>query len=263
MFVPDSYHQDFAARSPLQISEKSRTAYLSNTTSSLIGCMIPILALLYLSIVSWIHRYSQRHLRPLNKVSSVRLQRYAPLLYIYIVLSSLVELALTSWLLLQYRFHHNFPNTRTRTSVRLLLFAACWTTLTAGVYSVLFLHPIWSKHPVSSVGAQTLWVSVTWLIWIVGTALLNSSVPSLLLHVRCSDVVYCGQIQALFGDMHGPFQLRIFTDACVSVAVSVLETLTLTGGMITLIWLAWQSTRGIMHEGTLPRLPKKGASCST
>lgn len=78
MFVLTNYHGGIAARSPLQVSEESRTAYLSNTISSLIGCIIPILALLYLSVVSWIHRYSQRRSRPLNKISGVRMQRYAP-----------------------------------------------------------------------------------------------------------------------------------------------------------------------------------------
>lgn len=78
MFVSVDHYRGIAARSPLQVSEESRTAYLSNTISSLIGCIIPILALFYLSVVSWIHRYSQRHSRPLNKISGVRMQRYAP-----------------------------------------------------------------------------------------------------------------------------------------------------------------------------------------
>lgn len=96
---------------------------------------------------------------------------------------------------------------------------------------MLFLHPIWSKHPVSSVGAQTLWVFVTWLIQVVGTALLNSAVPSLLLNGRCSSLVYCGQIQALFGDDHCPFTPRIPAHACVFAAISVLGSFVLSAAV--------------------------------
>jgi hypothetical protein len=60
------------------ISQESRTIYLSNTISSLIGCIIPIIALIYLSALSLVYRYAQRNPRPLNKSSGVRVQRYAP-----------------------------------------------------------------------------------------------------------------------------------------------------------------------------------------
>jgi len=78
-------------------------------------------------------------------------------------------------------------------------FSACWTVLTAGTYTLLFLHPTWSKHPASSIGAQAIWIFLSWLFWIVGSGILNSAVPSLLVKGSCSGVVYCGQIRALFG----------------------------------------------------------------
>ncbi|KAF8233937.1 hypothetical protein L208DRAFT_1264633 [Tricholoma matsutake] len=184
----------------LGISQESGTIYPSATLSSLIGCIIPIIALIYLSVLSVVYRHAQRNPRPLSKSSGIRVQRYAPIVYIFVVCSSLVEMGLASWVLLQYRFHHNFPNTKVRTGTILLLFSASWTTLTAGAYSILFIHPTWSKHPLSSVGTQAIWVFVTLVLWIIGTGLLNGAVPSLLVRGQCYGIVYCGHIQSLFGE---------------------------------------------------------------
>jgi len=147
------------------------------------------------------------------------------------VFGGLAEIALATWLLLQYRFNHNYPNVTTRTGVRFVLFCAYWTTLTAGAYTLLFLHPVWSKRAVSSIGAQAIWIFLTWLFWITGAAIVNSGLPSLFARGHCAGLVYCAQIQALF-------------------ALSVLEILTLTAGMVTLIWLAWQSGRYILRPAS-------------
>ena len=131
-------------------------------------------------------------------------------------------MAIASWLILQYRFNHNYPNVEVRTGTRLLLqvillsvpslpsstltsknrFASCWTSLTAGAYSVMFLHSAWSKHPMASIGAQVIWIFVTWLFWIVGAGIINDAASSFLVHgTPCGPdgVVYCSQIRALFG----------------------------------------------------------------
>ncbi|KAF8896051.1 hypothetical protein BD779DRAFT_559340 [Infundibulicybe gibba] len=131
-----------------------QTGYLSTTITSIIACLTPMLALMYLCMLSWTYRYAQRNPRTFSKASSMLLQRYTPIVYAFMVLSSLAEVAVASWLLLQYRFHQNFPAVKTRTGTQLLLFAACWTVLTAGAYTVLFLHPTWYRHQISSVGAQ-------------------------------------------------------------------------------------------------------------
>jgi len=83
--------------------------------------------------------------------------------------------------------------------MQLLRFSACWTTITAGMYTVLFLHPVWSKYSISSVGAQATWILLTWLIWVTGAATLNAALPRLLVGDSCMGLVYCGQIQSLFG----------------------------------------------------------------
>lgn len=84
-------------------------------------------------------------------------------------------------------------------------FTSCWTCLTAGAYSLVFYHSAWSRHPIASVGAQAVWIFVTWLCWIVGAGILNAAASSFLLHGgMCGPggVVYCGQIRALFGALH-------------------------------------------------------------
>jgi len=81
----------------------------------------------------------------------------------------------------------------------------------------------------ASIGAQAIWIFVTWLFWIVGAGIINSAaLPFLVNGAMCGPdgVVYCSQIRALFG-------------------VAVVESLMLTGGILALSWLAWQSARYI------------------
>jgi len=148
--------------------------------------------------------------------------------YAFVVVSSLIEVAISSWLILQYRIIHNSPSVEGRAGIRLLLFTACWTTLTSGAYTILFLHPIWSTHPVSSIGAQTVWIFLTWLLWVAGAATIDTAFPAPLVTGSCTGIMHCSQLQTLF-------------------AFSVLQILVLTAGMITLVWLARRSTRNIVR----------------
>ncbi|KJA16178.1 hypothetical protein HYPSUDRAFT_301973 [Hypholoma sublateritium FD-334 SS-4] len=202
----------------------SRISYLTSTTTTLIACIVPIIAIMYILLLSWTYQYSQRNPRPLNKTSGLRLQKYAPGVYVFLVLTSLSEVALASWLVLQYRFNHNYPTVQFRTGTRLILFTSVWTSITGGAYTLLFLHPSWSKHPVSSVGAQAIWVFTTWLFWVVGVSIVNPSVANLLDKGSCEIVAYCSQIRGLYG-------------------VALVEIFTLTIGMAIMIWLAWESAR--------------------
>ncbi|CAA7269536.1 unnamed protein product [Cyclocybe aegerita] len=243
-----------SATTPTRISivdqlSADRISYLTTTTTGLVVCLTTMIALMYLVVLSWAYRAAQKRPRPLNKVSGVRLQKYAPIVYVFLVLSSLCEVALSSWLVLQYRFNDNYPKIKTRTGARLLLFASSWTTLTAGVYTLLFLHPTWSKHPISSIGAQAIWVLITLILWAVGAGIINASVPLVLEKGMCEGIVYCGQIRALFGAYLPYFLyfeelhvLAVLCSLCVS-GLAVLESLTLTAGMVVLLWLAWQSAQ--------------------
>jgi len=172
--------------------------------------------------------------RALNKTSGVLIQRHAPIIYVFLVLGSLAEVAIASWLTLQYRFNHNYPNIEVRNGARLLLFASSWTSLTAGAYSVVFLHSAWSKHPMASIGAQAIWIFITWVFWIVGAGIINSAASSFLVNgATCGPdgVVYCGQIRALFG-------------------VAVVGSFVLATVMLAMLWLAWQLARYIFEPAS-------------
>lgn len=51
----------------------------------------------------------------------------------------------------------------------------------------------------SSIGTQAVWILTTWFLWIFGAAIVNLALPRLLVNGSCAGLVYCGQIQTLFG----------------------------------------------------------------
>jgi len=209
--------------------DPSTIQYYSTTFTSIIACLVPLVALIYLAIFSWFYHRAKQNPKPVNKASGRHIQRYAPAVYMYFVCLSLVEVAFSSWLLLQYHYNHNYPRVETRLGTIVLLFSACWTTVTAGAYALLFIDSTWSTRPVASVGAQAIWVFFTWLLWVVSSGMINASVPSVLVQARCAGVAYCLQIQLMF-------------------AFSVVETLSLTAALGALAWMVWQSTRGVAQE---------------
>jgi hypothetical protein len=228
----------FALQSSANVSaspDVSQSRMYSSAISSIIAAVTPMLALIYFCPLYLLYRHSKRHPRTLNKVSGIRIQQYGPLLYIFLLFISLAEVADATWLLLQYKYNNNAPDSTTRTGVRFLLFAGCWTTVTSGTYTLFFLDPLWSRRPIASIGTQAVWVLVTWVFWVAGTGVLNKSLPSLFMNDSCEGIVYCGQLQALF-------------------AISVLEILTLTFGMIVMTWLVWRSARYV-RQPVVIRVP--------
>ncbi|EIW84407.1 hypothetical protein CONPUDRAFT_120257 [Coniophora puteana RWD-64-598 SS2] len=205
------------------INDDSAAHKYAQTTAAVIAGVTPMLALIYFCPLVLVFRHAKRHPRAVNKVAGARVQVWAPMVYGFLVLSSLAEVALAAWLLLQFRFNGNAPNISVITGVRVLLFAGCWTLTTAGTYALLFLDPAWSRRPIASVGAQALWILATWAAWVVGAALLNRGAPQLFAGVgvgagqeACAGVVYCGQVKTLFGESPGGFVgtgvlMRIFS----------------------------------------------------
>lgn len=196
----------------------------SRTLGAIVGLACALLFVTYMCGMLLTYRYAKNHPRGVNKKSGVTMQKAAPAFYSYIVLSSLIELSLASWLLIQYRYFGNSPNHKTTIAIRFNLFCCIWTFLTSGLYSILFLHPRWSELPFASLGSQMVWVSSTWLFWIVGAGLLEGALPTLMIRGKCGKVVFCGHIQGFFG-------------------LAVLTIIALTTGIIVLFYLAWLSMR--------------------
>ncbi|KAF9533956.1 hypothetical protein CPB83DRAFT_804982 [Crepidotus variabilis] len=209
-----------------------RAPYITTTISSIAICLTLLIVLVYLAIFSWAYRAANQCPKALNTRFGVWLQRYAPGGYAFLVLSSLIIVDIAGWLVLQYRFNHNYPRSAVRMACHLLLFASCWTFLTALAYTVLFLYPAFSKHPISSIGAQVVWLFTTLLFWIIGAGILNGSVPGIIDKSQCEGIVYCFQIRLLFG-------------------MAVIESVLITVAIVAIVWLGWQSTRLAVHRTSL------------
>ncbi|KAJ3712006.1 hypothetical protein C8R42DRAFT_688010, partial [Lentinula raphanica] len=196
----------------------------SSSLTSVISFLTTILGVVYLLTLLWVINISRMQPRVLKRDFSRHLQRYAPFVYMFIVLTSLVEAACAFWLLVQYVHQQSFPSSSSRSALHLVIFCSCWTLFTAGVSTILFIHPIWSTHPIASVGSQSVWVILTLCIWFTGTTVLACSLPSQFLDPTCDSLVYCGQMRVLF-------------------ALSLLETIALTGATITMLWIVRLSIR--------------------
>ncbi|KAJ7111950.1 hypothetical protein C8R44DRAFT_677605 [Mycena epipterygia] len=211
-------------------SDPDQASNLTSGLTSILSCLIPVLAILYIGGVFWTVDYARRRRDPLNKMfpPPTAARRYTPIAYAFVVTTSLVVIAIPSWILLQYSLHQNYPNAETRAGMRLVLFTACWTTVTAAIFTILFVHPTWSKHPISSVGSQSIWILLTWTFWVASAAVLISANPQLFNKDTCQHLIYCGHIQAVF-------------------VFSLLEIVVFTGGMILMMWLAWRCARDVWY----------------
>ncbi|KAF7336995.1 hypothetical protein MVEN_02136100 [Mycena venus] len=207
-------------------SNPDEASNLTSGLTSILACMIPVLAFAYIAAILWTLDYGNRRKTPLNKMTSLASHRYAPVAYAFIVISSLVVIAIPSWILLQYSLQQNYPNAEARIGMQLVLFTACWTCITAATFTILFVHPKWTRHPISSIGTQSIWVLLTWTLWLASAAVLNHAMPQLFNNDTCQRLVYCGHIRAVF-------------------AFSALEIVVFTAGMAIMMWLAWRCARGV------------------
>ncbi|KAF8890340.1 hypothetical protein CPB85DRAFT_1231200 [Mucidula mucida] len=181
------------------ITASGENPNISPALSGIIASLIVMIALEYCWVIYWSLAAANRVPLEVNKVSGLYVRRYAPAVYVFIFASALIETAVSTWLIVQYRYHRNYPNVGTRTGVRILLCTACWTTVTAGLYTVAFIHPNYSRHPIVSVGAQALWIFISWIFWVTGSAILLHFVSSTFVGGDCSGVIYCSQLQTLYG----------------------------------------------------------------
>ncbi|KAK7006224.1 hypothetical protein R3P38DRAFT_1704094 [Favolaschia claudopus] len=211
--------------------DPNEASNLTSGLTSVLACMIPVLAFAYIAGVFWTLDYRNRRRLPLDKAPPTS-HRYAPIAYAFVVITSLVEVAISSWVLLQYSLQGNYPNSETRSGVRLVLFSACWTSVTAAAFTILFVHPKWTKHPICSVGSQSIWILLTWTFWLASALVLNHAIPRLFARDMCQQLIYCGHIRAIF-------------------AFSVLEFIVFTVGLATTAFLAWRLAREVWHPASV------------
>jgi hypothetical protein len=133
-----------------------------------------------------------------------------------------------AWLLLRYSFNGNSLRLTAQNGFKTLLHVSscyskfplthrqttsvsgCWTAVTAGGYTFLFLHPVWSRYSIASRRVQVMWILLTWLIWIAGTTILNSALRQLIVKGSCFGLMYYRPAQSLFGQSAARYWCHIF-----------------------------------------------------
>ncbi|GJE89844.1 hypothetical protein PsYK624_059540 [Phanerochaete sordida] len=154
-------------------------------------------------------------------------RRLVPAFHICLTLTSLLEIAVTAWLLGQYHYTGRYATVGSRDAIRAALVAAGWTFIFSISFTVMFLHPSWWRHLVASAGVQAIWILITWCVWVAATATMTRALPLLSAKAHCAGVEYCGQLRTAFG---------------LSLAEVLLLTLGL-GGMMWSFWKAYYAAR--------------------
>ncbi|KAF9644368.1 hypothetical protein BDM02DRAFT_3121990 [Thelephora ganbajun] len=171
-------------------SDSVKVRYGSTTTTGIIVAVSVVVTLFYLvGLYLVVRRWARaRDDTSLNKYSSTPLQRSISFVYLVLVLTSIANISISAWILAQYDYNHNHP-----LESKLTLFCGCWTTLVAGCYSFLLLHPKLSRTPIALVGVQAIWLRLTFPLWAVSAGFLGALLPCNTLYL-----VYCRQLKALF-----------------------------------------------------------------
>ncbi|KAJ3806939.1 hypothetical protein F5876DRAFT_49092 [Lentinula aff. lateritia] len=185
------------------LAVSSETSRFSSNLTSIVSFLATIVGVFYFSMLLWVVNLFRMQPRVFKRDYSQHLQLYAPFVYVFIVINSLVETACASWLLVQHIHQQTFPDSPSRSALQLIIFCSCWTLSTAGFLTIMFIHPTWSTHPVASVGSQTIWVIVTLGVWVAGATILACELPA-----QCISVAYCDQIRALFGLFSASFEIK-------------------------------------------------------
>lgn len=149
-------------------------------------------------------------------------RRLVPAFHIWLTLMSLLEIAVTSWLLGQWHYTGRYATVGSRDGIRAALIAGVWTLLCSAGLTMMFLHPSLWRHPVASAGAQAAWILFTWIVWVAATATMTRALPLLRARARCAGVEFCGQLRTAF-------------------ALSLAEVLLLTIGLFGMLWSFWKT----------------------
>ncbi|KAJ7145074.1 hypothetical protein C8R43DRAFT_890771 [Mycena crocata] len=186
---------------PLPVNPDQASNFTSGLTS-ILSSLVPLFAFVYIGAIFWTLDYARRRQNPLEKTVPHSLHHYAPAVYAFVVITSLVLIAISSWILLQYSLRQNYPDSEAQVAMQLVLFTACWSTVTAATFTILFVHPAWSRHPIISVGTQSIWILMTWTFWVASAAVIDTAIPLTQLFNKgaCQHLVYCGHIQAIFSE---------------------------------------------------------------
>lgn len=125
------------------------------------------------------------------------IRRGHPVVFSLIVLFSVIELAISAWLVSRFNMHHNASKSE-QDRVRFLLFTSIWTVVFGSFYMILFLHSA-SGSMATSVLSHGIFLFITWVFWTAGAAAITSTLGGGLNCSTQDTFVYCGQLNALEG----------------------------------------------------------------
>ncbi|KAF8326368.1 uncharacterized protein EI90DRAFT_3070664 [Cantharellus anzutake] len=125
--------------------------------------------------------------------------RSYPILMGSITLFTIIELAISAFLVSRYNSRHDYPSTSVRDQSRFLLFCSVWTLFSAPVYLFLFFWKPW-RSVISSTISHLVWTSLSWIFWFSGAVAITASLGG---GNNCSNLdynlPYCNHLNALEG----------------------------------------------------------------
>ncbi|CCL98056.1 uncharacterized protein FIBRA_00050 [Fibroporia radiculosa] len=119
-------------------------------------------------------------------------RRGHPVVFTLLIIFSIIELAISGWLVARFNSHHNFMSISVRDRTRFLLFCSAWTILLSSLYAGFF----WLSASVfTSVLSHLIFLFVTWVLWLAGAASITAALGG---GLDCGNhFTYCGQLNAL------------------------------------------------------------------
>jgi len=124
-------------------------------------------------------------------------RRGHPITFGLVIFFSIIELAISAWLVSRFNKNHNATKSE-QDRVRFLLFASIWTVVFGALYMGMFLVSA-SESVLTSVLSHGIFLCVTWLFWTAGAAAITSTLGGGLNCSKQNPFVYCGQLNALEG----------------------------------------------------------------
>ncbi|EIM83567.1 uncharacterized protein STEHIDRAFT_170815 [Stereum hirsutum FP-91666 SS1] len=149
--------------------------------------------------------------------AETHVRRGHPITFGLIILFSIIELAVSAWLVARYNQHHNYLSGSENNRVRFLLFNSIWTLLLAPIFMGVFF-----AAPTSFLGSllsHSVFIFLTWVLWLAGAAAITATLGG---RLDCGlNYTYCGQLNAL--EAFAWIQWVLLTFALVSVILLAIR----------------------------------------
>ncbi|KAL7412435.1 hypothetical protein BDY24DRAFT_392909 [Mrakia frigida] len=124
-------------------------------------------------------------------------RRGHPITFGVLIIFTIIEGAISTWLVSTYNKNGNYPGREVRDRSRFLCFLSWWTLFFSILYLVFF--QIANSSPVASIASHGTWIIITWIMWTVGAATITATFKGGLNCGIEDALLHCGQLNALEG----------------------------------------------------------------